>query len=431
MESLLENFKNFFKKNKIPIESRFLIGVSGGLDSMATLSLMLDSKLDVQVAHINYQLRKEENSKELRIIKKYCENSSVVFHAKKVNIDSSKNTQVEARNLRYEYFNQLVAEHKLDYIITAHHQNDDHETFLLNAIRGSGINGLKGIPELRSNILRPVLQFSKSQLITYAKSKNIPFNTDSSNLSSVYNRNFLRNKIFKSISTKFPSYEKGMTISINNLKKDYILLNGLIEKMILPSVEKKGESYFIYPSKNIPTHCWSHFFRKFGFNFEQISLWLNKELQSGKYIESSSFRLIKDRDSWILSPIIKIESNKEVQLELDKQITFPLNLICSTDISKFPISKNINLGLFNFSKILFPLKLRIWKPGDTMQPLGARGKKKVSDILINKKISIIEKEKTYVLISNDEIIWLIGYCISEKYKVIKENEKMLKVIFKQ
>jgi tRNA(Ile)-lysidine synthase len=201
--------------------------------------------------------------------------------------------------------------------------------------------------------------------------------------------------------------------------------------MILPSVEKKGESYFIYPSKNIPTHCWSHFFRKFGFNFEQISLWLNKELQSGKYIESSSFRLIKDRDSWILSPIIKIESNKEVQLELDKQITFPLNLICSTDISKFPISKNINLGLFNFSKILFPLKLRIWKPGDTMQPLGARGKKKVSDILINKKISIIEKEKTYVLISNDEIIWLIGYCISEKYKVIKENEKMLKVIFKQ
>lgn len=429
MEGLLENFKIFFEKNRIPIDSKFLIGVSGGLDSMTTLSLMIESKLEVQVAHINYQLRKEENSKELRIIENYCKNASVIFHTKKVNIDPSKNTQIEARNLRYEYFDHLLAEHNLDFIVTAHHQNDDHETFLLNAIRGSGIKGLKGIPEKRSNIIRPVLQFSKSQLINYAKSKNIPYSNDSSNLDSYYNRNFLRNEILNPIKNKFPSYEKGMTISINNLKKDYLLLNELIEKMILPSVEKKGESYFIYPSKNISTHCWSHFFRKFGFNFEQISLWLNKEFQSGKYIESNSYKLIQDRDSWILSPIVKIERNKLTKLEVNQHISYPLKLSCSIGISKFPIPKNISLGLFKFDKLSFPLKLRKWKPGDFMYPLGAKGKKKVSDILVDKKISIIEKERTYVLLSNDEIIWLIGYCISEKYKVVKENEKILKVIF--
>mgnify|MGYP001275393043 FL=1 len=200
--------------------------------------------------------------------------------------------------------------------------------------------------------------------------------------------------------------------------------------MILPCIEKKGENYFIYPTKNIPEHCWCHFFKKFGFNFKQISIWINKEVQTGKFIESSSFKLIRDREKWILSSNNKEhEIVVESELQLNEKIDFPIRLKSSTEFSKFPLSKNINVGLFEIKNLTFPLKLRKWKNGDKMQPLGTNGRKKISDILTDKKIAVFEKDNIYVLLSNNEIVWLVGYCISEKFKVREDNQLLLKVIF--
>lgn len=430
MNSLVKEFQNFFFRLNIPLDNKFLIGVSGGVDSMATLALSLETKLNIQVAHVNYQLRGEESERESKIVADYCKKKSVKFHSKSVIISAKENTQIEARNIRYSFFQKILFDNNLDFIITAHQSNDNHETFLLNSIRGSGIRGLKGIPEKRGNIIRPVLQFNKKQLLDYALKVNVPYHTDSSNLEINYDRNFLRTEILKPLSKRFSSFENGMTNSIDNLKKDYLLLAELVDKMILPCIEKKAENYFIYPTKNIPDHCWCHFFKKFGFNFKQISIWLNKEVQTGKFIESSSFKLMRDREMWILSPNntdheIEVKSD----LQLNENIDYPIRLKSSSEYSKFPLSKNINVGLFEIKNLTFPLQLRKWKNGDKMQPLGTNGRKKISDILIDKKIAAFEKDNIYVLLSNNEIIWLVGYCISEKFKVKEDNQLLLKVIF--
>jgi tRNA(Ile)-lysidine synthase len=429
MKDLLKEFKSFFTFHDISFQNKFLIGVSGGLDSMATLNLAREAKLKVEVAHINYQLRGKESDLETRKVKAYCQKHSIKLHIKKVTLNSSDNTQIQARNIRYEFFKNLTLKYGLKYIITGHHRNDDHETFFLNAIRGSGIKGLKSIPEKRGNILRPSLQFSKNELSNYVKWKKIPFNNDSSNSTSIYNRNFMRNNILHVISERFPSYEEGLTISINNLKKDYSLLQDLVDKMILPHVIEKGNNFYINPDNKVPQHCWYHFLQRFGFNFDQITNWLSKEHQSGKHIENDLFRLIKDRDCWIIAPNLKNTNSEEFNIEKGECVKHPIVLNFSEEQPSFPISCEKNIGYFNNNLICYPLTLRKWRKGDFMTPLGTRGKKKISDILIDKKISIIEKENIYVLLSKDEIIWIVNHTVNEKFKVKKENELALKVTF--
>ena len=429
MKDVLKEFKAFFENHKISLKSKFLIGVSGGVDSMATLNLALEAKLDIEVAHINYQLRGKENNKEYKLINEFCDKYSVTLHSKKTEINSLENIQIEAREIRYEFFNDVLAVNELDYVITAHHKNDNHETFFLNAIRGSGLKGLKGIPEKRGKVIRPVLHFTKNELLNYAQSKNIPFNHDSSNLENKYNRNFIRNKIIHKLTKRFPSYEKGLTKSIENINKDYLLLRELINNSISPYIEKKEEKIFIYYNNDIPEHCWFYFFQDFGFNFDQITSWLKTNHQSGKQILSAEFRLIKDRNCWIISPIKKNIVEDNYELKKFQNIDFPIKLKISKERAIFPIETKSNIGMFSLNKVTLPLTIRKWKNGDYMTPLGMKGKKKISDILTDKKVSIVNKENIYVIISNQEIIWLIGYCVSEKYKVEQIQKNVLKIIF--
>ena len=429
--AVFEEFENFFKKHQIPFDSKFLIGVSGGLDSMVTLSLAIKCKLSVEVAHVNYQLRGKESETETTLVEDYCKKYGIVFHLKKAEINPDENIQIQARDIRYKYFNKIIENQNLDYIITAHHANDNHETFLLNAFRGSGIKGLKGIPEKRGNIIRPILSLSKNQLLNYSSINKVPFNNDSSNQNIKYDRNFLRNEILNSLKDRFSSFENGLSNSINNLNKDFKLLNDLVDKMVTPCVVQKEESYFIYPPNNIPEPCWFHFLQKFGFNFSQISSWFEQDLQTGKYIKSNSYKLISDRNCWVITPLNRNPINNSItKLELNKSIESPITLLCSSENAKSPILRDVNIGQFNIEKITFPLIIRKWGNGDKMKPIGMKGTKKISDILIDKKISILEKENIYVVISNNDIIWLIGHCISEKYKVENEKNLILKLTYK-
>ena len=429
MKDFLKEFKAFFKNHKIPLESKFLIGVSGGVDSMSALNLAIEAELNIEVAHINYQLRGEESKRESKLVKDFCNKYSVPLHYKKSKINLSENIQLEARDIRYKFFSSVLIDNQLDYIITAHHKNDNHETFFLNAIRGSGLKGLKGIPEKRGNIIRPILYFTKNEILHYAQLKNIPYNHDSSNLENKYNRNFIRNEILNKFSNRFPSYEKGLSKSIENIKKDYTLLRELVNKTVLPFIKKKGDNYFIYYDNNIPQHCWFYFLQDFGFNYDQISFWIQTNHQAGKKILSEKFILINDRNYWIISPIKKSQNQQVFQINEIQKIDYPIQLNISKETTRFPIEKKDNIGLFNIDKVTFPLTIRKWKNGDYMTPLGLGGKKKISDILIDKKVPVIEKENIYVMISNQEIIWLIGYCINEKYKVKKPQKNVLKIIF--
>jgi tRNA(Ile)-lysidine synthase len=412
----------FFKQHQIKTNSKFLVGASGGSDSMALLDIGLKTGLNISVAHVNYQLRNEESERESFIVKQYCLENKLNFYYKEAKINLLKNLQNEAREVRYQFFNDLAEEKKMDYILTAHHQNDNHETFLFNALKGNGIGSLKGIPERNGIILRPLLQFTKTQLLIYVQENKIKYGTDSSNLTSKYERNFIRNEVFQKLKNKFPKFEQGLTNSINFLKEDYLLLNQLVEEIIQPILTEKKDHTLINFNNHIPRQAWYHFFKKYGFNYSQINSWLESNSQSGKFIESSTHRISKDRKKWILSKkSINKRHNKIFYIQKNEKIEIPIILIGQMSDNLSLEMSNNNVEFFNFSKLDFPLKLRKWKRGDKIQPLGMKGSKKISDILIDFKISNLEKENIYVIESNNDIIWIVGVLMSDKYKLDKNS----------
>ena len=228
INNINKDFLAFFKQHQIKTDSKFLVGVSGGSDSMALLDIGLKAGLNISVAHVNYQLRNEESERESFIVKQYCLENKLNFYYKEAKINLLKNLQNETREVRYQFFNDLAEENIMDYILTAHHQNDNHETFLFKALKGNSIGSLKGIPERNGIILRPLLQFTKAQLLIYVQENKIKYGTDSSNLTSKYERNFIRNEIFQRLKIKFPKFEKGWTNSINFLKKWYHASLGIL-----------------------------------------------------------------------------------------------------------------------------------------------------------------------------------------------------------
>ena len=424
LDYYINKYLNFFNHHKINLKSNFLIGVSGGLDSMALLDLSFKTGLKISVAHVNYQLRGSENNREIKIIEEYCQERKINLFIKTTEINKNKNLQNEARIVRYQFFNELINQEGLDYIITAHHQNDNHETFLFNAFRGNGINSLKGIQKINTIILRPGLEFSKKELEEYAQLNTINFNIDSSNLTSKYDRNFIRNKLLKLVSTQFPNYGKALSNTIKYLNEDYILLNYLVEEKLENYISEEKNYVKIQYDYTIPSYFWTHYLRKYGFKNHQISKWIESPSQVGKYIESANFQLLNDRNYWLLRPK-KMEKKdlKEYYLNENQAIHYPIFL--SGKISKTRNIKNRSENFENvdYSKLKFPLLLRKWRKGDKIQPLGMKGSKKISDFLIEKKVPLFEKKNIYVLISNEDIIWVIGYVISEKVK-IREKSKM-------
>ena len=432
INNINKDFLAFFKQHQIKTDAKFLVGVSGGSDSMALLDIGLKAGLNISVAHVNYQLRNEESERESFIVKQYCLENKLNFYYKEAKINILKNLQNEAREVRYQFFNNLTEEKKMDYILTAHQQNDNHETFLFNALKGNGIGSLKGIPERNGIILRPLLQFTKTQLLIYVQENKIKYGTDSSNLTSKYERNFIRNEVFQRLKIKFPKFEKGLTNSINFLNEDYLLLNQLVDEIIQPLLKEKKDHIQINFNSHIPRQAWCHFFKKFGFNYSQINNWLETNSQTGKFIESSTHRISKNRKNWILSIKTNQKRNDKIFfIDKNEAVGVPIKLtghLCETlSLEK----SNKNVEFFNFSKLTFPLKLRKWKSGDKIRPLGMKGNKKISDILIDSKISILEKENIYVLESNNDIVWVIGILINERYKVENNCSLFYKIIYQE
>ena len=431
VDNHIDKYLTFFHHQKIDLKSKLLIACSGGSDSMALLDLSFRAGLNINVAHVNYQLRINENLKEVETIQNYCQERNINLHIKTTSISKIKNLQNEARIIRYEYFNEVKEKYQLDYIITGHQENDNHETFLFNALRGNGLNRLKGIREINDIVLRPLLNFSKTEVEKYLVENDVPFNLDSSNLKSKYDRNYLRNDLFSVIKNRFPNYEKGLTKTITFLNEDYHLLEYLVKEKLKQSVTVEKNYTKIQYDNKIPFHLWSHFLRNYGFHHQQIKKWIEDQPTTGKFIESSNYQLLSDRKFWILRNTDS-ESNylEECDLEKNKSIRYPISLTGhltkTINFEKF----NSQVEYFNYSKLLFPLKIRKWIDGDKIQPLGMKGSKKVSDYLTDKKVSQIERRNTYVLISDEDIVWIIGHVINEKYKTPKNSKTSFKLVYK-
>ncbi len=423
-----QNF-SFLKGKKL------LLATSGGLDSMVMVDLFLKSNFEIAMAHCNFQLRGVESFGDQKFVQDYSKTNKVELFLTQFDTEAFANdyklsTQVAARELRYNWFYELLESNNFDYIITAHHADDNLETFLIHLSRGTGLEGLTGIPTHNDKIIRPLLLFSRQEIQDYANHNAIQWREDSSNASDKYLRNKIRHHLVPVLKELNPDFLSSFYKTQTYLQESQAMVEDA-SIMVYQQVAK-GIGVNIYfdlnQLKKLPNYksYLYHWLVDYGF-LAWNDIYDLVESQSGKQVFSREFRLLKDRNFLILCPINYEEEDAEYFINKNqKEVKVPINIAFSrvNDISNVS-----NEAIFvDEDKLGFPLVLRRWQTGDVFQPFGMEGKsKKVSKFFKDEKLSLIEKEKTWILCSDNQIIWIVGLRQDERFKINNTTKTILKI----
>ena len=455
--NLLQRYQQFIKKeNLFSPKDKLLLAVSGGVDSVVLCELCKQAGFDFIIAHCNFQLRGEESERDEKFVRslggKYeVEVKIKKFETEKYAEENKMSIQEAARDLRYEWFEQLVQslefraksqnselsthDYRLTYLLTAHHADDNAETVLMNFCRGTGLHGLTGIPVSYGNIRRPLLSFTKNELLSFAKENKLDFVEDSSNLSSKYTRNFFRNETIPAISKIYPEVKTNLTDNIDRFKEIEKLYKVAVAEIKKKLIKVKGNEWHI-PVKQLMGYnnkaLIYEIISDFGFTEKQIDE-VNKlaESDSGKYIDSPTFnyRIIKHRHWFIISPVNSAESATIIIEENNKTVIFEEGTLQFEVTSNQQPATSSLIACLDVKEMCYPLILRKWRQGDYFYPLGMRKKKKLSRFFIDKKLSKSEKEKMWVIEMNKKIIWVVGKRIDERFKVTEKTRSGLKIVY--
>ena len=421
---MLDKFKKHIKI-LLPKSNKIIVGVSGGIDSMVLSDLLIKTKINFSIAHVNYNLRGKDSLEDELFIKKYCKKNLIKFYSKSHHFSLNKGSiQEKCRKIRYKYFRDLCLRHRYDFILTAHHLDDNIETLLINVYRGKKVDVFTGIEEVNKDVVRPLLIFSKDDIIDYAKKNKIKWREDKSNSQNIYLRNKIRNKLIPKIKSIDPNYQINFVDLIKKSKKQReknINYLAQLEK----SYFKTHKSGIIESKKNL----WKKYniksvefilFRKYGFykNSEIIKI---IKAQTGKKIVSKTHEILSDRNSILI---------KEISIEINK--TYDLNIGINNKPIKIILEKSKKSQKSNKKNIYIdrnvnmPLKIRRFVSGDIFYPNGLKGKKKVSKFFKDEKLSIFEKQKKWILTdANNQILWIIGMRVDRR--LIKTSGECLKV----
>jgi len=413
-----------------------LIAISGGVDSVVLTHLCHDLKLNVSLAHCNFNLRGEESNADEDFVLELGEQLDVEvfiqnFDTKAYSESHKTSIQMAARELRYHWFADLAEQLDYDFILTAHHADDNLETFIINFTRGTGLNGLTGIPEVNENIVRPLLQFSREAIKSYAKSNNLNWREDSSNSSRKYLRNKLRHEIVPILKEITPQLLDSFKKTIENLNDTADIVEeslNAVAKRAIVSIDETGITYKVSEFKKVnnPKAYLFEMFKDFGFmEWNDVVGLLDAE--TGKHVTSQTHKLIKHREFLILSELQVVSDNEIISIDTNTntvETSFGILRFDEDDALK----DNSDAIIFvDADKLTYPLELRIWKTGDYFHPLGMNGKKKVSKFIKDEKMTPIEKQNTWVLVSNGNIVWVIGKRADDRFKVTDHTRTILKI----
>jgi tRNA(Ile)-lysidine synthase len=461
--NLLSLFQNHIKQqNLFPPRDKLLLAVSGGVDSVVLCELCKQAGYDFVIAHCNFQLRGEESERDEQFVRSLGEKYDVKVFVKRFDTEAhamerKMGIQEAARNLRYSWFSELVGSHKsiagdsefralthhsplITHLVTAHHANDSIETLLMNFFKGTGIKGLQGIlprHELLPQIVRPLLFAKKEELVDFAIQNNLTFVEDSSNKSDKYTRNYFRNQLIPAIKKVYPDVVNNLQDNLQRFKDIEVLYHQSIELHKKKLLEQKGEEVHIPVLKLLKAEPLNtiiyEIIKEFGFSSHQVNevIGLLKS-ETGKYIQSPTYRIIRNRNWLIISPGQEAAQNILIE-DVDKEIRFSGGKIEFKKISNIQSSilNSPLIAQFNAGEIKFPLLLRKWKTGDYFYPLGMKRKKKLSRFFIDQKLSKSDKEKVWVLEMDKKIIWVVGMRIDERFKVTENTKDVLQVIWKE
>ncbi|SKB52282.1 tRNA lysidine(34) synthetase TilS [Dyadobacter psychrophilus] len=443
---MLDPFLTFINQHKLDLKKQpCLLTVSGGVDSVVMLHLFQKAGFPAGVAHCNFGLREEESEGDEQFVKTLANASGFPFYSKRFNVKSFAkekgiSTQMAARDLRYGWFEELRAGNNYSYIATAHHANDSLETTLLNLTRGTGLAGLHGISGINNHLLRPLLFATKEQILAYAQENGLQWREDRSNDSDDYKRNLVRHKVIPVLKELNPSLESTFNHSSAKLRSADQLLKEMLDDWAAGVVVKAEDQIRISKTMLIlatePAYRLWHILQDYGFAYSQVEKIINSLTGvSGKFFHSASHELLIDRENLILKKTAVDESNGDIQI-VEEQHEVDLvgrHIILSKKIQNTDegFLKSRSSVSINLDKVIFPLTIRKWKPGDVFQPLGMNGKqKKLSDLFIDSKMDQFTKKQTLVLLNgNGEIMWVVGVRLDERYKIHQGVTHILQVTF--
>ncbi|MDA9087169.1 tRNA lysidine(34) synthetase TilS [Polaribacter sp.] len=426
-------------------DKKLLIAISGGIDSVVLTHLLSVLNFNISLAHCNFNLRNTASDLDTVFVKELAEKLQIKcfttsFQTAKIAKENKESTQITARNLRYTWFQETLQAHHFDFVLTAHHADDNLETFLINLTRGSGLDGFTGIPEVNGNIIRPLLKFSRNEIESFAKENGILWREDQSNASTKYVRNKIRHKILPVLKEINPSLLETFSKTIEHLKESAQIIDDSIEKISKNVVLKEnGIAKFKVDKLQQLSNPKAYLYQLLKtYNFSEFNDIYNLlSAQSGKQVFSKTHVLLKDRDVLILSKrenLSEDQKAQEVTFSISKntaKITTPVHLTLE-EVTEQSI-QNKNTIYVSKESLKHPLIIRKWENGDYFYPAGMQGKKKLSKYFKDEKLSLLEKQNTWLLCSaDDSIIWIIGMRKDNRFKIeTKTSKTYLKITFLQ
>lgn len=425
-----EKFEKFISRNKLfSKQEKILLAVSGGLDSTVMTALFHKCKFNFGIAHCNFKLRGDDADGDEAFVKKLAAKYDVPFYSASFDTKSfaKKNklsVQEAARNLRFEWMHGLCKNEGYRFLATAHHFDDSVETFFINLLRGTGISGLAGILPVNkmNNVVRPMLFASRKEIESFARQKKIKFRHDASNDTDAYLRNRIRHHLIPLLLSLNPDFEKVMHRNLDNLhfaRNVYeSFVSAKFHSLWTGDKQKKLHREKI-EAEAFPFELFTAMVRQMGFNASQAhDIW--SSVKTGSQVSSEVFTLTNDRTGIMLSRNEKKDDGLYSIAEGQNETLFPGGRL-KTSLLKYKPGLELKNKPFVYALSLeslnFPLVMRKWKAGDAFQPLGMKMKKKISDFLTDRKVSRPDKEKTYVLLSGNDIVCVLGHRIDERYKV--------------
>ncbi|NQX99785.1 MAG: tRNA lysidine(34) synthetase TilS [Flavobacteriaceae bacterium] len=411
-------------------EGKLLIAVSGGIDSVVLSHLIAKMKLDFALCHCNFQLRGQESEDDETFVKTLASEMGVPFFTTRFNTKTyadkqQLSIQVAARNLRYQWFYELLEHHCYDYVLTGHNTNDNLETFLMNLSRGTGLDGLTGIPPINKQSVRPLLNFSRDDITMFAIKNGIVWREDRSNATIKYIRNKVRHKILPVLKEINPHILETFKNTLENLNESQDLIRDRIADITakIMSIENDIMKFDIRKLNTLSNKKAYLYQALHEYGFTE---WSNVEhllnTQSGKQLFSKKYRLLKDRQFLILTPINK-DTQPLTSTRIDEEtsvISEPIHLeLYETDLEN---TQDKNSIIVDRDLLKYPLFIRKWRHGDYICPTGMNGKKKLSQLFKDRKLSLIEKERIWLLTDvEDTIVWVVG--MRQDHRFIYKSEK--------
>ena len=396
-------------------DKKIILALSGGIDSMVLADMLLQAKAEFVLAHCNFHLRGEESDGDEKFVRDYAERKGLTLYVKQFDTlnyaeEHKLSIEMAARELRYAWFEELRQQLNYDYIAVAHHADDQLETFFINLLRGAGIRGLKGMQHVNGHIIRPLLDISREEIRQYAIENGLTWREDHTNAETLYLRNKIRHELLPVIDGISKEGRNAILKSINHLASENELYRELLKERLSTANFQRSTANF---------QLLFEWLRDYGFNEDQVHF-IHEALKNGQpgtAFFSPTHRVTIERDGLELTSICK---NNDISIEISyQQIAKDEN---------YQIDPSPQVAQLDCDKLTFPLQLRKWQAGDRFHPLGMKGSKLLSDFFVDQKMTTCQKEECQVLTTaQDEIVWVVGRRIDDRFKVTDKTKTILKV----